>query len=369
MSLPPLSLYLHTPWCVQKCPYCDFNSHEGRIDGQAYLAQLKQDLLQDLPRVQGRTINTIFIGGGTPSLLSAEFYQQWFDFLHQHVNLADDCEITLEANPGTAEAENFIGYRQAGINRLSLGVQSFASDKLKVLGRIHGAQEAKDAFAMARAAGFERINIDLMFALPEQTVEQALDDLAQAFALGPDHLSWYQLTIEPNTAFYRHPPELPDDELGSDIWLAGMQALADNGFEQYEISAYAKPGEASRHNLAYWTFADYLGIGAGAHGKLTMADGSIWRSQKTRTPANYLAALPASMAKWTQVTEDDLPFEVMLNLLRLKAGGEVPHITLPAWSQTVLTRLRSQGLVHPNRLQLTEQGWPYYNDIVGQFIK
>ncbi|WP_233546102.1 radical SAM family heme chaperone HemW [Salinibius halmophilus] len=368
MSLPPLSLYLHTPWCVQKCPYCDFNSHEGSIDSQGYLAKLKQDFLQDLPKIEDRTITTIFIGGGTPSLLSAEFYQDWFHFLRQHVDLADDCEITLEANPGTAEAGNFCGYREAGINRLSLGVQSFANEQLNTLGRIHSANEAQQAFAMARAAGFERINIDLMFALPNQTVAQALADLEQAFALNPEHISWYQLTIEPNTAFYRHPPELPDDELSSDIWLAGMDALANHGYQQYEISAYAKAGEASRHNLAYWTFADYLGIGAGAHGKLTMRDGSIWRSQKTRTPSNYLAAMPQTMGKWTQVAQADLPFEIMLNVLRLKSGIQHSPIPLPNWAEDTLNMLRKQGLVHPNRLQLTEHGWPYYNDIVGQFI-
>lgn len=368
MSLPPLSLYLHTPWCVQKCPYCDFNSHEGQVDSQAYLAQIKQDFLHDLPRIQGRDIHTIFIGGGTPSLLSADFYHDWFTFLRQHVNLVDDCEITLEANPGTAEAENFVGYRQAGINRLSLGIQSFAHDKLSVLGRIHGGQEAIDAFTMARTAGFKRINIDLMFALPNQSVAQALADLEQAFRLAPEHISWYQLTIEPNTAFYRHPPQLPDDDLSSDIWFAGQQALAAKGYQQYEISAYAKPGEASRHNHAYWTFADYLGIGAGAHGKLTMADGSIWRSQKTRTPANYLAAMPQVLGKWTQVSEADLPFELMLNVLRLKSGIQNSPVTLPNWAQDTLAKLRQQGLIHPDRLQLSEQGWPYYNDIVGQFI-
>lgn len=369
MSQPPLSLYIHTPWCVQKCPYCDFNSHEGSIDAEGYLAQLKQDFLQDLPQVQGRPISSVFIGGGTPSLLDSSFYQQLFDFLRAHVEFSQDCEITLEANPGTAEAQRFGGYREAGINRLSLGVQSFDGQQLQGLGRIHGPQEAIDAVTMARQAGFERLNLDLMFALPKQTVGQALADLEQAFALRPDHLSWYQLTIEPNTAFYKSPPPLPDEDLSADIWQAGQQALAAQGFEQYEISAYCRPGEASRHNLAYWSFADYLGIGAGAHGKITDRDGQVWRSQKTRTPKNYLASLAPALAAWQPVASDELAFEIMLNLLRRQTGNRPDWLpSLPQWALTRLHGLAHKGLIDAERLLLTKQGWPFYNDIVAEFL-
>ncbi|MDX1466170.1 MAG: radical SAM family heme chaperone HemW, partial [Halomonas sp.] len=294
-GLPPLSLYVHVPWCVRKCPYCDFNSHgvgrRAALPEDAYLAALIADLEADLPLAAGRELVSLFIGGGTPSLMSAGFYERLLQAVSARLPLARDIEITLEANPGTLERGRFAGYRAAGINRLSLGVQSFQDAQLLALGRIHGGDDAAAAFDEARRAGFDNLNLDLMHGLPGQTPALALADLEQALALGPEHLSWYQLTLEPNTEFHSYPPVLPEEEVLWDIQDAGHARLEAAGFARYEISAYARPDRASRHNLHYWRFGDYLGIGAGAHGKLSMPAHQgleIERRWKSRRPEDYL---------------------------------------------------------------------------------
>jgi putative oxygen-independent coproporphyrinogen III oxidase len=351
--LIPLSLYIHVPWCVRKCPYCDFNSHErGDIPEQAYLAALIEDISGDLHQVAGRRIETVFIGGGTPSLMSGDFYQTLFSEIRQRIEIAADAEITLEANPGTLEQGRFEAYRAAGINRLSIGVQSFNPTHLQALGRIHGKDEAILAAEAARRAGFDNFNLDLMHGLPGQGREQALADLEQAIALGPTHLSWYELTIEPNTAFYSNPPEQPDSDEMADTEEAGFALLARHGFERYEISAFAQPGQRCRHNLNYWQFGDYLGIGAGAHGKLTDADGRILRYQKTRLPEHYLAGGERTRQQ-RALEPDELPMEYFLNTLRLIEGApaslfeERTGQTLDALSAT-LASLRSKQLLTPD---------------------
>lgn len=298
LNLPPLSLYIHIPWCVQKCPYCDFNSHalKGEVPHDDYVAHLLADLDADLPLAGGRPLHSIFIGGGTPSLLSAEAMQQLLDGVRARLSLPAEAEITMEANPGTVEADRFSGYQRAGINRISIGVQSFSPDKLTRLGRIHGPEEAKRAARLAAGLGLRSFNLDLMHGLPEQSLDEALDDLRQAIALNPPHLSWYQLTIEPNTLFGSRPPVLPDDDALWDIFEQGHRLLSDAGYQQYETSAYAKPGYQCQHNLNYWRFGDYLGIGCGAHGKITFADGRILRTVKTRHRAVICKATTCSSA-------------------------------------------------------------------------
>ncbi|MEC9482594.1 MAG: radical SAM family heme chaperone HemW, partial [Halomonas sp.] len=298
-QLPPLSLYVHVPWCVRKCPYCDFNSHgvgrSAELPEDGYLTALLADLDADLALAGQRELTSVFIGGGTPSLMSADFYGRFFAALNERLALSRDCEITLEANPGTVEQRRFAGYREAGINRLSIGVQSFQPAQLEALGRIHSGTEAERAVTSARCAGFDNINLDLMHGLPGQDVAQAIDDLEQALALSPEHLSWYQLTLEPNTEFHSQPPRLPEDDTLWDIQDAGHQRLEQAGYNRYEISAYARPGRRSRHNLNYWRFGDYLGIGAGAHGKLSRPGASgtldIERRWKSRQPDAYLRRL------------------------------------------------------------------------------
>ncbi|MCV6606305.1 MAG: radical SAM family heme chaperone HemW, partial [Porticoccaceae bacterium] len=291
LTLPPLSLYIHIPWCVRKCPYCDFNSHTagGELPEADYVAALLADLKNDLSYVQGRRIHSIFFGGGTPSLFSPRAIQQILDGVAREIGFDSNIEITLEANPGTFEQQKFADFRAAGVNRLSIGIQSFDDLHLQQLGRIHSAREAHSVASMARAAGFDNFNLDLMHGLPGQSLDDALNDLRRAIAIEPNHLSWYQLTIEPNTAFYRQPPKLPEDSVLEAVFDHGQQLLADSGFEQYEVSAYARDGQASSHNLNYWQFGDYLGIGAGAHGKVTLAQKQqVIRSRKTRAPKDYL---------------------------------------------------------------------------------
>jgi putative oxygen-independent coproporphyrinogen III oxidase len=316
-NLPPLSLYIHIPWCVQKCPYCDFNSHalKGEVPADDYVAHLLADLQADLPLLVTREIGTIFIGGGTPSLLSGEAMQQLLDGVRRILPLSAHAEITMEANPGTVEAGRFNAYQQAGVNRISIGVQSFAADKLQRLGRIHGPQEAIRAAQLAASLGLRSFNLDLMHGLPEQTLTQALDDLRQGIALNPPHISWYQLTIEPNTLFGSRPPVLPDDDALWDIYEQGDALLRAAGYQQYETSAYAKAGYQCQHNLNYWRFGDYLGIGCGAHGKLTQPDGTIVRTVKTRHPRGYMAG--RYLEKQTVVATEDLPFEFFMNRFRL----------------------------------------------------
>jgi putative oxygen-independent coproporphyrinogen III oxidase len=377
MPLPPLSLYIHVPWCVRKCPYCDFNSHaqDGTLPEADYVARLLEDLQQDIEAVQGRELQSIFIGGGTPSLFSADAFAFLLDAVNRMLPFAHDIEITLEANPGTAEQQKFTGYRSAGINRLSIGVQSFNAEHLKVLGRIHDRDEAVRAADFARRGGFDNFNLDLMFALPQQSTTQALQDLQQAIACGPTHISWYQLTIEPNTEFFSKPPVVPEDDAVSDMQDAGMALLQEHGYARYEISAYAQAGRQARHNLNYWRFGDYLGIGAGAHGKLTQADGSIVRTRKTRMPAHYLDRSRTLLTESRKIPAKELPFEFMMNALRLCEG--FPAALFEARTglaleeiAAALTKLRQRGLLLDDaaRLQPSETGLRYLNDLLLEFM-
>mgnify|MGYP000454026944 CR=1 FL=1 len=321
-SLPPLSLYIHIPWCVRKCPYCDFNSHTtDNIPEQDYVAALLADLDQELPFVQGRQLQSIFFGGGTPSLFSPRAIKKILIGAAERIPFSPNIEITLEANPGTVEQEKFTGYQQAGVNRLSIGVQSFNTSHLKALGRIHSNEEAIKAALSATQAGITNFNIDLMHGLPDQTAGQALSDLRQAIELNPTHLSWYQLTIEPNTAFYSSPPILPEDDQLADIQQAGEELLKVSGLNQYEISAYSRLGKQAKHNINYWEFGDYIGIGAGAHGKITsLTEQSIHRRWKTRTPKDYLAADKNALAGSKAISPGELPLEFLMNALRLNEG-------------------------------------------------
>ena len=371
VTLPPLSLYVHLPWCVRKCPYCDFNSHEraGKLPEEAYLAALLADLEGELADIQGRRISSIFFGGGTPSLLSAPFYQQFLDQLRSRDLLSADCEITLEANPGTLEQGRFEGYRAAGINRLSIGVQSFNATHLEKLGRIHGRDEALRAARAARAAGFDNFNLDLMHGLPGQTPEQALTDLKMAIDLEPTHLSWYELTIEPNTVFWSRPPQQPDEDTMADIEESGFALLARAGFARYEVSAFSQPGQPCRHNLNYWQFGDYLGIGAGAHGKITRPDNNrILRYRKTRKPEDYLAEGGSARRGEQDIHGGSRISEFMLNALRLVEG--VPANSLEAYTgirpeqvAETLAESRRLGLLRddPDRLVCTPRGLTHLN--------
>lgn len=372
---PSLSLYLHMPWCVRKCPYCDFNSHaiNGDIPERAYLKALLDDLDQDVRLAAGRVIQTVFIGGGTPSLMSGGFYSELFRALRLRLEFAADAEITLEANPGTLEQGRFEAFREAGINRLSIGVQSFNPGHLQVLGRIHDSQAAHNAIKAARKAGFDNFNIDLMHGLPGQTLEQALDDLDQALAYQPPHLSWYQLTVEPNTEFYSQPPVLPDEDRLWDIYSQGGHYLRDHGFTDYEVSAWSQPNQASRHNLNYWTFGDYLALGAGGHGKISRPDGQILRYWKTRQPEAYLNRIGSRTAGSEAITVAERPLEFLMNALRLSAG--VPETLfqqrtgLPLSTIAVqLETLRQERLMHPHRIQATELGQRYLNSLLQRFL-
>ena len=376
-ALPPLALYVHIPWCVRKCPYCDFNSHAAgpNLPEDEYVAALLADLDQDLAQAQGRQLTSIFFGGGTPSLFSAKALGQILEGVERRIGFAGDIEITLEANPGTFEQAKFSAYRRLGINRLSIGVQSFQSAQLKALGRIHDGDEAIRAADMARAAGFDNFNLDLMHGLPGQDVAAALDDLRTAIAQAPTHLSWYQLTMEPNTVFWNQPPELPEDDTLWDIQETGQALLAEQGFAQYETSAYARDNQHARHNLNYWTFGDFLGIGAGAHAKLSDANGQIRRSWKTRLPKDYLDSDKAFQAGERVLTPDELPFEFLMNALRLTEG--VPsqlfceRTGLQPDSLAESRRLaEQQGLLEsdPAHLCATPRGQLFLNDLLQCFL-
>ncbi|MBG6031848.1 radical SAM family heme chaperone HemW [Proteus hauseri] len=317
LKLPPLSLYIHIPWCVQKCPYCDFNSHtlKGEVPHQEYVQHLLNDLDADLVHIGSREVQTIFIGGGTPSLLSAESMADLLYGVKERIAVSPNAEITMEANPGTVEAERFSGFQRAGVNRISIGVQSFGDDKLIRLGRIHDAGEAKNAARLAKELGLRSFNLDLMHGLPDQSLSQALSDLQQAIALSPPHLSWYQLTIEPNTQFGSRPPKLPDDDMLWDIFSEGDKLLTAAGYQQYETSAYCKPGFQCEHNLNYWRFGDYLGIGCGAHGKISFEDGRIMRTVKTKHPKGFMEGRYLHQQNF--VDNDDRPFEFFMNRFRL----------------------------------------------------
>jgi putative oxygen-independent coproporphyrinogen III oxidase len=378
--LQPLStsLYIHTPWCIKKCPYCDFNSHQsqGILPERAYVDQLLLDFSHDLAKHPRQSLKSIFIGGGTPSLLSPEAYAHLFDGLKALIELPDEMEITLEANPGTLDIGRFKAYRELGINRLSIGIQSFQDHHLKALGRIHDATTARAAVEAAQDIGFHHINIDLMYALPNQTLKEACQDLEIGIALQPHHLSWYELTIEPNTVFYKRPPSLPQEDLAIQIEEAGQLLLAKNAYERYEISAYARDGAKCQHNLNYWMFGDYFGIGAGAHSKLTLEPGLIERSVKWKMPQRYLSAMNDFSAQ-TQVINHpaDLHFEFFLNAARLLA-------TIPlAWFEAVtgssrqdimptLQKLADLGLIHLDETQwrLSKKGVKYSNEVVNHFL-
>ncbi|MFW5403255.1 radical SAM family heme chaperone HemW [Pectobacterium carotovorum] len=375
LKLPPLSLYIHIPWCVQKCPYCDFNSHalKGDVPHQEYVDHLLADLDADLPLASGRELHSIFIGGGTPSLLSAEAMQALLDGVRARIPLTPDAEITMEANPGTVEADRFSGYQRAGINRISIGVQSFDPQKLTRLGRIHGPDEAKRAAHLATGLGLRSFNLDLMHGLPDQSLDEALDDLRQAIALNPPHLSWYQLTIEPNTLFSSRPPTLPDDDALWDIYEQGHALLSAAGYQQYETSAYAKPGYQCQHNLNYWRFGDYLGIGCGAHGKLTFSDGRILRTVKVRHPRGYMQG--TYLDKQHDVANDDRPFEFFMNRFRLLEAapradftaytGLEEHSIRPQLDQALAQGYLTETATH---WQITEHGKLFLNSLLELFL-
>ena len=380
----PLALYIHMPWCVKKCPYCDFNSHavpQGNfsVDGtlllsleQAYLAALVADAAQQVELAAGRPLSSVFIGGGTPSLISASGYQWLFEQLRSLFTFMEDCEITLEANPGTLEHAPFAEYLHAGINRLSLGVQTFDNALLQTLGRVHGSDEARHAIQRARLDGFSRLNVDLMHGLPDQTVAQAVFDLQSAIDCGANHISWYQLTIEPNTVFFRTQPLLPVED----------RLLRAEGFVQYEVSAWTKE-RPSQHNLNYWQFGDYLAIGAGAHGKVTVlheqnqhdiAPLEIKRFQKSRLPKDYLAEVPALILQYESVTPTDLPFEFMMNALRLVDGVPIAYfaertgLLFKVVHETVQELQREKLLDdRSDQLRCTPLGFNYLNEVLARF--
>ncbi len=377
LTLPPLSLYIHIPWCVRKCPYCDFNSHAvtGEIPQQRYIDALLRDFEAELACIQGRQIETIFIGGGTPSLFDAQGIRQILKGISDLAPLSASAEITMEANPGTFEQERFAGFREAGVNRLSIGVQSFDSARLQQLGRIHNSHDALHAAGKAREIGFDNFNLDLMHGLPDQTPETALSDLQQAIDLQPSHLSWYQLTIEPNTEFFSRPPTLPEDEALWEIQEQGQALLAENGYQQYEISAYSQPGKRSQHNLNYWQFGDYLGIGAGAHGKITWpGQQRINRRWKHRQPKAYMDALNTVSGE-QDISRDELPFEFMMNALRL-TQGVASTVFSPRTGlcieqiEPLLNKARTKGLLINDSALITptEQGRLFLNNVLEIFI-
>ncbi len=371
----PLSLYIHIPWCVRKCPYCDFNSHTApaELNEVRYRNTLLADLMQDRDLLNGRTIQTIFIGGGTPSLYSAGTIGQILDQASQIVPFATDIEITLEANPGTVDAQRFADYRAAGINRLSIGIQSLNDKKLRALGRIHDRSTAQTAIRAAQQARFEQINLDLMYGLPDQTLAEALQDLNELLSYQTSHISWYQLTLEPNTLFYRQPPTIPDEDAVADMMQAGQAQLTAHGYQQYEVSAYSQPDSRCRHNLNYWQFGDYLGIGAGAHSKLTLTDGRIIRCNKYRHPEQYQRAANSIHQQHT-LPPVTLPLEFMLNALRLTHGVPLTLFTgrtgLSCDSiQQPIQDAIAQGLLEPatNHLQPTQRGHLFLNDLLAYF--
>jgi len=384
-SLPPLSLYVHIPWCVKKCPYCDFNSHQIKdgdsagqgFDEKRYLEALKLDLQSVLPKVWGRRIHTIFIGGGTPSLLSPAGLDQLLSDIRALLPVNADAEITMEANPGTFEIEKFKSFAKSGINRISLGIQSFNDEKLKALGRIHDSAQAKVAIASAMDL-FDQVNIDLMYALPNQTTAEAIADLEMALSFNTAHLSLYHLTLEPNTLFAKYPPVLPDDDSAFEMLDVLMEKLKANGFERYEVSAYAKNGQRCQHNLNYWQFGDYIGIGAGAHGKIS-AHNQIARQTNERHPESYMQKMLAeghALIEERILSKDDLPFEYMLNALRLVDGVPTPQFQERtgldlAQINGMLEKALAKGLLDedPRTIKPSSLGLQYLNDLQMLFLK
>jgi putative oxygen-independent coproporphyrinogen III oxidase len=376
-ALPPLSLYIHWPWCVRKCPYCDFNSHEsnGPIPEQAYLDALRADLESSLPLIWGRKIHTVFIGGGTPSLMSAAGLERLMSDLRTLLPLDLDAEITMEANPGTFEADKFRQFRESGVNRLSIGIQSFNSEHLKALGRIHDEREAMKAVEIAHA-NFDNFNLDLMYALPSQTLAQAEHDIATALSFGPPHLSLYHLTMEPNTVFAKYPPALPDDDESADIQDMIVETMGGAGYEHYEVSAYARPGHRARHNLNYWNFGDYLGIGAGAHSKLSFPH-RVLRQARYKQPQSFMdaARLGNAVSEEYEIARADMGFEFMLNTLRLVDGfdpnlfGERTGMTINAIEKP-LGEAEAKGLIYRDfkLIKPTELGQRFLNDLQEMFL-
>ena len=379
-ALPPLSLYIHMPWCVKKCPYCDFNSHKSpeTLPENDYIDALIRDLEQEVPTIWGRTIQTIFIGGGTPSLFSSEAYDRLFSSLRALLPISHNAEITLEANPGTFEQQRFADYLSLGINRLSIGIQSFNNDSLQALGRIHDSQQAIKAVETAHKVGFDNFNLDLMFGLPHQTAKTARNDIETAIALEPSHISYYQLTSEPNTLFHQQPPTLPDDDPIIDWQIDSQQRMAKAGYEQYEVSAYAKDKKQCQHNVNYWQFGDYLGIGAGAHGKISdAAQQSITRRSKQKQPQAYIesAGTKKSVLSNEGITSKDIGFEFMLNALRLTDGFPTPlfyqHAGLPiSHIDKALQQAEQLELItwDIHRIYPTEKGQRYLNDLIELFL-
>ncbi len=374
--MSPISLYIHIPWCIRKCPYCDFNSHKSpdTLPEEHYVQALINDLDEDLKNYPQRPISSIFIGGGTPSLLSPEAYDTLFTALRKRLHFNENIEITLEANPGTVEQGRFTAYRQLGINRLSLGIQSFSPSHLKSLGRIHDDQQAHKAIETARNAGFTRLNLDIMHGLPNQTISEGLTDLSTALAYKTEHLSWYQLTIEPNTVFYKQNPPLPSEDDAFELETQGLELLAQSGFNRYEISAFSKPDEESRHNLNYWLFGDYFGIGAGAHGKHTTSTG-IFRTHKQRQPKEYLTPAKPYLAGTEQISSADLLFEFMLNATRLERpiALELFHTTTGLDNALLLKRLipaQEKQLIEikNNFWRVTPFGRRFTNDLQALFL-
>ena len=373
LELPPLALYIHYPWCVKKCPYCDFNSHEGSIHN-GYIKALLKDLDDDLKFIQNRKIHSIFIGGGTPSLMSIEDAYELFDGLNERLSISKNIEITLEANPGTFEVEKFSEFQKAGINRLSVGVQSFKDNQLKFLGRIHSGGDALRAISEAKKVGFDNLNIDLMYGLKDQTIDMCLEDVMQAIELKPSHISFYQLTLEPNTLFAKYPPKLPIDEKIWDMGEQGAALLNQNGFRQYEVSAYSE--RPSEHNINYWKFGDYIGIGAGAHGKITDVESQqIFRTLKPKSPKEYLSKMQTGADIPTKKEVDNVAFEFMLNSLRLKDGFssslfESRTGLLIKSLSSELGRAENLGLLENknNWIKPTSKGFNFLNELQEIFL-
>ena len=376
--LPPLSLYIHVPWCVRKCPYCDFNSHttDGgeAIPEALYLNALLSDLATELATVSGRTLHSIFFGGGTPSLMSAAGIGEILTFVKANIACESNMEVTLEANPGTFEQAKFAGFLEQGVNRLSIGVQSFDDQCLKALGRIHSAGQAKLAISKAQSLGFKRINLDLMHGLPGQNLKQGLADLDQALDFGTDHLSWYQLTIEPNTEFHSRPPNLPNEDILAEIQDQGQLLIEAAGLSQYEVSAYAKRGSQAQHNVNYWNFGDYIGAGAGAHGKISAWHDEamiIQRRVKLRQPKVYMAAISA-LSSSHYVAPEEIKLEFFMNILRLQNGVPAANYLAHtgqslAHAEPAIAAARKAGLMQPDRLQASPLGWRFLNDLLRYF--
>ncbi len=379
MTPIPLSLYVHIPWCIKKCPYCDFNSHEARSDipEKQYINALIKDIECTLPLIWGRSIESIFIGGGTPSLFSATGIDNLLAAFRERLPIRPNTEITMEANPGTFEQKRFQGYFEAGINRLSIGIQSFNQEKLESLGRIHGGAEAHRAREISQASGFKNVNLDLMFGLPQQTLDEALSDLQTAIDSNPEHISWYQLTLEENTLFHHSPPKLPIDDAIWQMQNLGQEILRNAGYEQYEVSAYARDNKQCQHNMNYWKFGDYVGIGAGAHGKITQPDGKIIRYSKYKHPQKYLQTALEGQAQSTrkELEANAICFEFMLNAVRLKKGFSkelFEHRTYLPFSEieSKFDGLIEEGLLvfEDNRYRASEKGWMFLNNIVESFL-